>query len=185
MRTFYLPDSCVDLWDTFVALEAKGMKKAWQRALQTFIEAMLDKPDEFVRLFVSGVCEAVVDQGHAVPVKYPLFKDVMFPVLLEGLKNGTPHCARWLAGFIQVIYKSQFCMAALGPDASNIQLLRKALEVAPDDLIARRMLVEATAWVLDYSLHELPSGVLDGNDGASVEGCLELEKTLLEFIDNA
>jgi hypothetical protein len=101
--------------------------------------------------------------------------------LLEGLRQQEPGCARWLAGFSNLIYQSPECAESLGDEASEIALLRKALRLDQDDALARERLIHALRWQLEYSLHELPSGVLFGADGATVEECEKLQEELAEF----
>ena len=53
-------------------------------------------------------------------------------------------------------------------------LLAEAVRLDPTDDIARRRLIERDASYLEYTLHELPVGVLCGVDGASPNECEDL-----------
>ena len=59
--------------------------------------------------------------------------------------------------------------------------MREALAVDPDDARARSMLIKALRWRLEYSLHELPAGVLYEQDAATIEQCRDLQNELDEF----
>jgi len=60
-------------------------------------------------------------------------------------------------------------------------LLRAAIRQYASDRRSRLRLIDKIAYQLRYALHELPSGVLYGLDGASPEQCLQLEEELEEF----
>jgi hypothetical protein len=106
----------------------------------------------------------------------------VFPALLAGHRAGLPGCARWLAGLAQQLYRSPACRSQLPADEQTEPgLLRAAVRVDPTDHASRRRLLDLIAGRLRYSLHELPSGVLYGMDGATPDQCLELEHELDEF----
>jgi hypothetical protein len=60
-------------------------------------------------------------------------------------------------------------------------LLLEALRVDPSDRKARQNLVGRRASYLKYTLHELPTGVLYGHNGATIAECDELVAELADF----
>ena len=60
-------------------------------------------------------------------------------------------------------------------------LLLEAVRVDPSDRKARRILVRHRASYLEYTLHELPAGVLYGHNAATIAECDELVAELAEF----
>jgi hypothetical protein len=129
-----------------------------------------------------ALAERVVDGGEDFVIRMPLFERAVFPALLTGHRAGLPGCARWLAGLAQHLYRSPLCQTHLPADEqTELGLLRAGAKADPDDQLSRRRLAEVIAGRLRHSLHELPSGVLYGMDGATPDECLELEAELDEF----
>ena len=60
-------------------------------------------------------------------------------------------------------------------------MLAEAVRLDPSDDIARGRLIDRQASYLEYTLHELPVGVLYGADGASLNECEDLLALLGEF----
>ncbi len=128
------------------------------------------------------IAESSIDKGMNTPIRMPLFREIIFPALLAGIHEQLPGCARWMAGFAQLLYKSPEAQDQLRPELrTELGLLRLAVENDPNDRLARDRLIECLAWQLDYSIHELPSGVLYGSDGASIEECNEMLTSVREF----
>ncbi len=115
-------------------------------------------------------------------MRQPLMEDALLPTLLPTYNRDEPNAARWLAALPHTANLHRF-------DLHIDTLLKSALRRDPSDDLARQALIRRYAWLFDYSLHELPSGVLYGWDGATVEQCAELlsdlaQMRLLLTIDN-
>ena len=81
-------------------------------------------------------------------------------------------------------YKSPECQAQLTEDnCTEIGLLRTALSHDANDNLARRRLLVAFAYHLEYAIHEVPSGVLWGNNVANIAQCAQLRTELAEFCE--
>jgi hypothetical protein len=114
----------------------------------------------------------------------PLMERVLFPALLEGYRKGLPGCARWLAGLSRsILWNRRYREQLPEGEQSARGLLKAALRQDPADHRARTRLVRLLADRLRYTLHELPTGVLYGIDGATPEQCDELELELQEFCE--
>ncbi|EKK01550.1 hypothetical protein RBSH_03111 [Rhodopirellula baltica SH28] len=116
----------------------------------------------------------------------PLFRSVLLPALESAIAHRTPGAARWLAGFAQHIYKcSDLRPRLVDGTLAEHALLETALDHDPDDDHSRRKLLDLLVSRLNYTLHELPSGVLYGHDGASVDQCREMLEELDDFTRHA
>jgi hypothetical protein len=149
-------------------------------ALDRFIDALLESPQATWHAWAKRTAAAVSDQGIETPVRFPLFRRVLLPALADGVRREEPGCARWLESFHQLMshVKESGLPAAL---ASPYGLLREALRLDPYDARARRRLIDLFVGYFEYSLHELPTGVLYGTDGATAAQCEELSRDLDEF----
>lgn len=168
------------LWQKYLDLEKDRIRYLLLAGLEEFIRALEETPGQWSD-WAKDIARRVVDQEESIPVRMPLFERVLFPALLEGFRAGEKGCARWLAGFNQLLYHCAKCQEALGDYPTEIALLRRALEDDPADRRARRKLIDALEWQLSYAVHEVPAGVLYGNQGASPEECEQLQLMLDDF----
>ena len=170
------------LWDEYRHAEVQGLRTAVTATLDRFIEALLHEPQGVWHPWACSLAAEIVDERFDLKLRQPLFDQVVFPALASGVDQRSPGCARWLGGLVQNLYKSQACRERLPPDLrSERGLLRLALDHDPDDHRARRRLINTIASGFWYSLHELPSGVLYGSDGATSEQCDEMLAELDEL----
>lgn len=168
------------LWTEYLAAEKDRIRDVMMPALERFIDELLALPSVEWKHWAKETASAISDQHAGVPVRFPLFRRVLLPALVEGVLNQESGCARWLAHFESLLVHSH---------ASNLPaplrtvrgLLREAVRVDPSDDVARRRLIVRLVGYLEYTLHELPIGVLYGTDGATEEQCEELLVFLDEF----
>jgi hypothetical protein len=64
---------------------------------------------------------------------------------------------------------------------SSIETIKKGLLTDPNDIDLLKPLEAHISNYIDYSLHELPSGVLYGTNGATIEQCDELLEDIEEY----
>lgn len=169
-------------WAAYEAAERDRVRDVYLAKLGELIQVLQSLPEVERFAWARGVARQSVDEEAATPVRMPLFREVLFPALHAGLQAREPGCARWLAGFAQLLYKSAECQSQLAAEhRSEIGLLREALVVDPRDELARARFITKMEGGLEYAIHELPAGVLYGHDGATLEQCAELRADLDEF----
>ena len=175
-----LPPDVEALWVKYQEAERDRIRGLTLERLETFIDRLLVESPHLWRRWALGVAASVSDDGNDLPVRFPLFRRVLLPALAEGVERHESGCARWLAHFESLLYH---CDQSAFPGGlrTAVALLREAVQLDAGDALARRRLVERQASYLDYTLHELPAGVLYGHDGATAEECEELLEFLTEF----
>lgn len=168
------------LWLDYLAAEKERIRSVTMPTLDRFIESLLRHETEVWHAWARDLARQISDEQAETPVRFPLFRQVLLPALADGMKRELPGCARWLAQFESLLVNSD---AGALPDRlqSSVGLLREALRVDAADQVARRRLVSRWSSYLDYTLHELPAGVLYGQNGATAEQCGELLELLAEF----
>jgi hypothetical protein len=172
----------IQLWQDYLAAERVRVRQQSLVALARFTSALLQLSTEAWHSWARELAMRVVDEREDIPVRLPLFRSVIFPALRLGLEKSTPGCARWLAGFAQLLYHSQSCTDQLPENQrSEYGLLLRAVHDDPGDMAAKRRLLALMRSRFDYVLHELPSGVLYGYDGATIEQCDELMEQLSDY----
>ena len=175
-----LPPDLEVTWQRYLEEEKNGVRTEALRQLDRFVDALLTQPPSLRRSWAMHIAATLVDEGIDVPVRFPLFRRVLLPVLVEGVNRHGPGCARWLAAFESMLYHS--LPTGLPPELeSRTGLLREAIRLDPSDQRALEQLIASEASYFNYTLHELPTGVLYGHNGATLEQCEKLLDGLKEF----
>jgi hypothetical protein len=170
------------LWDEYLSHEHQHVRPEMLESLGRFIEEFQRLPIAERFSWARSIAEGILDRKAQIPVRMPLFRQVIFPALLSGYRDALPGCARWLAGFPHLLCRAPECLQQLGmAERGRVQLLRTALKQDPNDRLAIRILIEALASEFEYALHEVPAGVLYDSRGATAEQCGELLRETHEF----
>ena len=169
-------------WDAYLKVERRGSRTEKLAALDRFIDTLLQTPRETWTPWALELASSIVDDVVDIPVRRQLFERVLFPALVDGVDSKHAGCKRWLAGFAPYVRRCPSCVERLGPKlSSEWGLLESALIEDPADFRSRRRLISLFADQFEYSLHELPTGVLYGTDGATASQCDELVAELGMF----
>lgn len=172
----------MQLWEDYLAAERVRVRQESLVALERFSDAVLRLSPDIWQPWARELARLVVDEHQETPIRMPLFRKVIFPALRTGLEKSLPGCARWLAGFAQLLYHSPACSAQLPEDQrSEHGLLLLAVQNDPADMRAKKRLLMVMRSRFDYILHELPSGVLYGHNGATINECDELMRELPDY----
>ena len=168
-----LPEPLLSLWNQYLHEERSGVRRTALTRLDAFIAALLQEPSTVWTEWARALAAASADDSLDVPVRMPLFRQVFLPALTAGVRHGEPGAARTLACFGHLLVHG---LPTDLPPALEARagLLREAVRVDPGDVRALNLLVEDEARYFTFTLHELPSGVLYGMNGATCEQCAEL-----------
>lgn len=110
---------------------------------------------------------------------FPFFEKVYFPLLEKGFKNGELAAIKLMLKHISIVYQIERKRET--SFYSEFALIDKGLEICPFNqelLLTKERCLES---YLDFTIHEVPYGVLYGMDGASPDECLKLLDTLEEY----
>ncbi len=111
-------------------------------------------------------------QQSGITIRQPLFLHVIYPVLTTGINSNNIDAIKSLLGLFEYFGNYEDLMN--DKRFSNWTLLTKGLELAPNDNELLNMYERKQKDYFEYTLHELPTGVLYGSDGATIEQCNEL-----------
>ena len=176
------PDETLQLWDAYLASERIRIRPQSMEALESFISALLELEPEHWHPWARDLAMRVIDDQDQTDIRLPLFRSVLFPALHTGLHTSTPGTARWLAGFSQLLYKCPECSELLPENLrTEYGLLQRAVSDDGSDLRSKMRLLGRMRSHFEYALHELPSGILYGHDGATIEECGELLAELADY----
>ena len=159
----------IGLWEAYLAEEKSGVRSHALTQLEGFIKCLRAQNQTDWQNWAVSLSKEIVDDRRDVPVRLPLFRLVLFPALHSRLNAGSGAAARWLAGFSQLLFHSSECRDQLPSHLRTEHgLILEAIRRDPSDLSSKRRLRMILRSRFDYCLHELPSGVLFGPDGATL-----------------
>jgi hypothetical protein len=113
-------------------------------------------------------------------IRMPLFAQLIYPVLKREIESENLQAICVMLQHTTLLNNYNF-MQKIDDGYSEKALINRYLQHEPDD---REVLMKNAAFLhnaLYYALHELPSGVLYGRDGATMDGCKELLDLLEEY----
>lgn len=147
----------------FCDLSQSGLRKEANRAAREFVAEYRDKPDP---LFVAEICESV---GHRI--NHHIWAGIVLPLYRQDPTD--PVAIKCLIKTVQKLYSDKSAHESLDW-VSEHQLVDRYLALLPEDPWAIEKKKSLLADWLAYSIHEWPSGVLYGNDGATASQCQEI-----------
>jgi len=177
-----IPADVERFWMDYLAAERVRIRQESLDALDSFMNALLQLPVEVWQPWARQLSRQIVDEGDSTPIRLPLFQKVIFPALLAGIHGSVAGSCRCLAGFALLLYKSPSCATQLPQHMrSEFGLLQQAVQTDPTDKLAKQRLLALMRYRFEYVLHELPVGVLYGQNGATIEECDELLVELSDY----
>jgi hypothetical protein len=95
------------LWSDYVASEQVRIRPQSNAALDRFIERLLSLDPERWMEWGAAFAKRAEGAKAEVPLRFPLFRRVVFPALLEHIRRSEPGSAWLLSQFAQLLYKSK------------------------------------------------------------------------------
>ena len=165
----------IALWTSYLDNETRGQRKRALAILDEFIARLSTASLARRNRFAAQFCTLVVDEGIALPVRHSLGVKLLYPYLVRAYDGGSARVPWWLAHLYRQLDNSREWREWFGANSlSPWTLLEEALRRDPTNEPARQELIVEMARWLDYAIHEVPSGVLYGSNGASIDECQEL-----------
>lgn len=171
-----------DAWRGYVVLEQEGVRNEAFRALLDLAERLKTYSPEEQRRFVEALLDGVGQRGNGpFTIRYPLWNEYVFPVLLERWDRREPDAARALLSFGNQIHGGNECRELIGDrDLSERALLERALQHEPDAADLKTQWLSVHEYHFDFAIHEVPYGVLWG-EGATLSDYQGALQTLDRF----
>jgi hypothetical protein len=135
-----------------------------EKALMTFEE-------------VSNVAKQLIEKE--IKIRQPFFSKIIYPVLSKQVDLDNVEAIKLMLKFLNILEGHQ--QLTKNHDYSYSVLIERGLNLQPNDkeLLENRELTLRN--YINYTLHEVPVGVLYENNGASIENCEELLETLKQY----
>jgi hypothetical protein len=168
------------LWERYQAAEKDGLRREALQILRDLLSALKVAGPEDKQRWVNDLLHRKFDLRAPIPLPFPLFEQVVLPEVIRMNDSGDPTAAKRLAQMNQLLFRARAAWESLG-FPGNVDLWREAFRKNPGDEEVRQGLVKQLLDSVRYSLHELPSGVLFGSDGATAKQCEMLQLELEEL----
>lgn len=160
----------IEHYQKFKKYEELGLKKEASKSVRAFISTFDD--DTEIENWVWDSLPDLEMNRHS-RIRHEIFSELVFPVLKRGYQIGDVKCTMWLGKLIQNIYQAKGLDEELGW-VTDLSLFNKCYEIDPSNEEVRLLLLEKIVDWLQYSEHEWPSGILYGNNEATLAECSEI-----------
>jgi hypothetical protein len=118
-------------------------------------------------------------QREKITIRQPLFLNVFYPTLTTEIDKNDIDAIKSLIRLFE--YYGNYQNLTSDNRFSVWQLLEQGLRLSPNDTELLKQYEEKQRDYFEYTLHELPTGVLYGSDGATIEQCEELLNDLAKY----
>jgi len=170
------------LWRRYLELEHRGSRERALTVLEEFVTALSTYPPERRAAFARTFCVLATDTDTELPVRYSLLLGVICPYLAVAHARRDVSALRWMVRLRECNVPLYECGPMFDPDRfGTADFLREILAQDPADTVSRRCLISELSRHFDYSIHEVPAGILYNANGATITECLELLEELEEL----
>jgi hypothetical protein len=150
-----------NLWLSYQDKKEIGLKKEANKILDRFIDEIKPKNDKLRNHFVKALLEKTYNEDVRFELQYPLLKQIIFPILVDDLKNKKMPGVRWLYQIPDIDLESSLEIERIVDDVETSEkLLLLALDINENDKIAWKLLLKYYINYLGFSIHEIPAGLL-------------------------
>jgi hypothetical protein len=163
-----LPALAQAAWRTFLETERRAARPQMLAALRSFLSTTAAVDPRTLDVWALALAETVLEGGEDLILRQPLLDALILPALVRAYRRGAPRPTVWLARLSRELFRNQALYDEVGR-TDTTELLRAAFERNPNDEGCRTLLRDRLANRIEYSLHEVPAGVLFGANGATTE----------------
>lgn len=164
--------------NTYIEIETKTFVKADKnKKLEAFFK---ENETDLTKLTCQDIV-AIIDvlQSKNITIRQPLYKHLIYPILLAQVAQNNIDAIKGLLKLDEQLTSYQ----ANSHDTRYTwaKLLEQGLTIAPNDTDLLKLSEQTTRNYLNYTLHEIPIGVLYGQDGATIAECDELLEKVSQY----
>lgn len=162
----------------YVGIEIKCvLRKENNRKIDGLISLFQESNTAFTLEDIIDITKELLNKE--VTIRFPLFKNLLYSNLSEGVESDNIEAIKLLIRLNQHLISYESYTKEY--KYSSLFLIIKGLNISPDDKQLLEMYEQDRKNYIRHTLHELPSGVLYGMDGASIEECSELLEVANEY----
>lgn len=180
-----------EMWHEYNQIRVTGDKKTATKRLLDFIDLLKKQDENDIQKFVDNLCELILEEEEKiidsngtevsdkqVRIQFPLFKEIILPVLKVQFKNNSAKHIKWIGQLEQFFYSDKNLTTNFLKEL-NIEghfearyFFEKSFSIGKNQKTLNFCL-NRIAQDINFYLHEVPFGVLISPE--------ELEKELNTF----
>lgn len=161
----------VDIETNIFIREEKGKK------LDELIKSSKKPDSNFSYEEIMEITNQLLEKN--ITIRYPLFLHLIYPVLSTEVEKENITAIKLLIRLFG--YYGDFQKLSENTKFTQWGLLNLGLQIAPNDKEFLKIYESKQEDYFEYTLHELPIGILYGSDGASMEECNSLLEELNQY----
>jgi hypothetical protein len=166
---------------TYTDLEVKtAVRKEKNKKLDQLFQLLKDTKTDFTAVEIIDIAKELLTND--VIIRQPLFQNLLYPFLAQQVERDNIEAIKLLVRLEQHLISFQGHTKDY--KYSSPFLLDKGIKIAPEDKELLKLYESKTRQYILHTLHEIPTGVLYGRDGASIEQCDELLSMTEEYERN-
>ena len=160
----------IEYFERFESELELGLKKRAAASIKQFVDSF--ENDDEIKSWVWSYLPKLEKNRHSC-IRHEVFIDLVYPVLKKGYERSDYNSTLWLGKLVQNVYQTKGIFEELG---SNVEMdfYRKCHEIDPSMEEGNELLLQSILSWLSHCVHEWPSGILYGMDGASIAQCQEI-----------
>jgi len=172
----------IEYFEKFETELELGLKKKAAASVRQFVDSFETYNEK--KSWVWSYLPKLEKNRHSC-IRYELFINLVYPILKKGFESGDYNSTLWLGKLVQNIYQTKGIFEELG---SNVEMdfFRKCHEIDPNIEEGNELLLQSILSWLSHCVHEWPSGILYGMDGATIAQCQEIrsEANFAKYLAN-
>ncbi|MEH1787339.1 hypothetical protein [Nostoc sp.] len=167
----------LEYYEQYLHSKTVGLHSQAKQNLKWFIAsfASMTEKQQWTRQFLE-----TQKYEYGNKISYELYEEVVFPALFRGYQNRDFWSALWLARTAQNLYKVKHLHEQIN-FKTDYELLKECYLLDRSNSDVHKDLLSVQIRWLQYCIHEYPTGILYGVNGATIDECHEILSEI-EFI---
>ena len=159
----------IEHYHDFLHYKNQGLKEKTTGAITKFIDSFenYEEKESWVLEYLPKLETNIYGR---IQVRYELFEQIIFPVLLRGYNNKNVELMLWLAKLCVDFYQNEKVWEKINY-ISKVEIIEECYTLEPDNEAIRKLLLQLKIEEVEYSTHEWPDGILYGHNGATIDEC--------------
>ncbi|TVM33688.1 hypothetical protein [Oceanidesulfovibrio marinus] len=147
----------ITLYESFTDADEKGLKDRAKAFLRAFIDSFADEKEK--EIWVWRYLEGIDVFREYIKLRYEIFEELVFPVLFRGFQSDHQKSLMWLGLLIPNLNQSMVA-EDVREEIIESKCLVKAVELDPEDYVAKAVLLLRLIDAFEYVQHEWPNGLV-------------------------
>ncbi|MEH1783366.1 MAG: hypothetical protein V7K67_30680 [Nostoc sp.] len=167
----------LEYYKQYLHCKTVGLRSQGKQNLEWFIAsfASITEKQQWTSQFLE-----TQEYEYGNKISYELYEEVVFPALFRGYQNRDFWSALWLARTAQNLYKAKHLHEQIN-FKTDYELLKECYLLDRSNADVHKDLLSVQIRWLQYCIHEYPTGILYGVNGATIDECHEILSEI-EFI---